>query len=272
VCAVPGDLSDSQLYGVMAYGRSSGSTYKKQSKKQGKQLVILPSAAKPQQSVAVPTTQAVKSGPEPPKERVFAGFKARLIYDSGGTAVSTDVRYSKMERKDLFPTIIMKHAKTGQEVEYRPDHRYHYAYFIKGTDIMVDESEVRFYQVIDGKEKEVEKFQRTHDLKIEKTIPRVDLDAFLPDSYYQIWSDDPASLYKIASDLDRNDKVGVTRLSFGGFKQYYGLIYPTQFGDEFGLTMMLTVGRKKFDHLMPVKAGAAVKAEEKEIKGVLEEI
>ena len=257
----------------MAYGRSSGSSYKKQPKKQGsKQLVILPGAAKPQQSVVVPT-QAVKGrgGQEPPKEKTFAGFKARLIYDSAGTSVSTDVRYSKMERKDLFPRIVMKHAKTGEEVEYRPDQHYRYAYFIKGTDTMVDESEVKFYQVVEGKEHEVEKFQRTHDLKIEKTIPRVDLDAFLPDSYYQIWSDDPGALYKIANDLERNDKVGVSRISFGGFKQYYGLIYPAQFGDEYGLTMMLTVGRKKFDHLMPVKAGTE-KKEEKEIKGVLESI
>ena len=231
----------------------------------------LPGAAKPQQSVLVPAVKASSGKVEAVAERTFAGFKARLIFDSGGTSVSTDVRYAKMERKDLFPKIVMKHAKTGQEVEYRPDQHYRYAYFIKGTNTQVDESEVKFYQVIDGKEQEVEKFQRTHDLKIEKTIPRVDLDAFLPDSYYQVWSDDPASLYKIASDLERNDKVGVTRVSFGGFKQYYGLIYPTQFGDEYGLTMMLTVGRKKFDHLMPVK-GSTVKKEEKEIKGTLEAI
>lgn len=259
----------------MSYGRSSGSSsYRKQTKKKGsKQLVVLPSAAKPpQQPVVVVPTQAAK-GNAPPQQplKMFAGFKARLIYDSAGTSVSTDIRYAKMERKDLFPSIVMRHAKTGQEVEFRPDQHYKFAYFLKGTDTRVDESEVKFYQVADGKESEVEKFQRTHDLKIEKTIPRVDLDAFLPDSYYQLWSDDPAALYKIASDLERNDKVGVTKVSFGGFKQYYGFIYPMQFGDEYGLTMMLTVGRKKFDHLMPVR-GSTEKKEAKEIKGALESI
>ena len=258
----------------MAYGRSSASSYKKPKKgTTTKQLVILPGAAKPQQTVAVPQSKAKggQSQSQGPAARTFAGFKARLVYDSGGVAVSTDIRYAKMERKDLFPSIVMRHAKTGQEVEYRPDQHYKYAYFIKGTDTMVDKSEVKFYQVADGKEKEVEEFQRTHDLKVEKTIPRVDLDAFLPDSYYQLWSDDPASLYKVANDLERNDKVGVTRVSFGGFKQYYGLIYPMQFGDEYGLTMMLTVGRKKFEHLMPVKVGTE-KKEEKEIRGTLEAI
>jgi hypothetical protein len=103
---------------------------------------------------------------------------------------------------------------------------------------------------------EVTPFPRTKILESLKLMDTVVLDEFLIESSYEVWAADPndsPALLKLANYLRKNDKVVVSKHSFGrGFNQNYALLYPVFKDGSFVLVMALTKMRKEYKHLMEI--------------------
>ena len=191
---------------------------------------------------------------------MFAGFKIGLEANVEGLSVQTEVRYQKMDSKevDLAIKIVTRQKSTGKLVKSGFIGQYHKGFMAEdGSE--VPESDVQYFQVLDGKEEPVEKFSRTKTLKILKTIPMSKLDTYLVEDTYEIWSENIPALWKFAEWLDKNDKVAVSKYSFGnGFKESYALIYPHIEDGKFLLVMALTRVNLSYKHIMPIVTESAV--------------
>jgi len=180
---------------------------------------------------ALVTALAEPAPPEAAAAKPFAGFRAKLNFDHGGIAVTTDVRYMRMTDKDIAEKLkIVIRSPTGGLVEHRKIGEYHFAYIEVDTGKEIPASQVRYFQVMpDGSETEVTPFEKTKELTIHKLLDREQLENYLPDSFYEVWGPMPSQLWKIAEYLENNDKVGVCRfVASKGFKDYYGIIYPVK--------------------------------------------
>ncbi len=167
--------------------------------------------------------------------------------------IETDVKFANASLSDEIPEIIMRDGK-GREVVRVPDTKYHYIYCVKGTEPgnennapveIVPEAEIKHYQVVKGKEVEVGKFERTKNIVVDRFMPKIEMDLWQVDSTYEVWADHTHGLYEIAKDLEARDEVGISKLSFGGFKESYALISSVREGDKFVITMSLSQKRKK---------------------------
>ncbi len=89
-----------------------------------------------------------------------------------------------------------------------------------------------------------------------KLLDTVAIDEFLVESQYEVWAKndkDAPGLYRLAEYLRKNDKVIVSKHSFGrGFDENYALIYPIYCENRFVLVMALTKMRKDYKHLMNI--------------------
>jgi hypothetical protein len=227
---------------------------------------------------------------EPPEsKKIFHGFKAKLVYERAGNKqentdpmhLETDIRFSNSDLNDELPEIIMR-DKQGREVVRVPDTKYHYVYAVKGTEPgntanlpleIVPENEILHYQVVNGKEIPVGKFERTKEIVVNRFMPKIEMDMWQLDNTYEIWADHTHGLYEVARDLEQSDEIGISKVSFGGFKESYALISSVREGDRFVITMSLTRQRKRFYHAMPFTEGADdFKEESNKVQGLLEEM
>ncbi|MDG6999041.1 MAG: hypothetical protein JRN15_08000, partial [Nitrososphaerota archaeon] len=173
---------------------------------------------------------------EPPEgKKLFHGFVAKLIYRRQANKqeneppinIETDVRFASASTTDEIPEIIMRDSR-GREVVRVPDTKYHYIYCVKGTEPgnagnlpveIVSENEIQHFQVINGKEVAVGKFERTKNIVVDRFMPKTELDMWQIDSTYEVWADHTHGLYEVAKDLEAKDEVGISKISFGGFRE-----------------------------------------------------
>ena len=99
----------------------------------------------------------------------------------------------------------------------------------KLTDTEIPEDQIRHFQIKDnGAEEEVEPFDRTDVIETVDLIPREQVEDYLPHSYYELFADEPSSLYRISEFLEKNKLAMLSQFAFRGFTAYTALIYPIQ--------------------------------------------
>ena len=203
-----------------------------------------------------------KEGKEKSKARTFSGFKAKLQHSSESLNIDVDVRFSKVKATALDKVKLVH--RVGEVTVYnKPIPQYHWGW-VDEQNKEYPKIQVKHYQVMpDGNEVEVSEFKRTKELKVVKLIPLSDLETFLTESEYEVWAENIAGLYRFAEHLAKTDQMAVTKMSFGGFKESYGLIYPIRKDGKFVLVMALTYQKKEFLHLMPITNGSEVTPETK---------
>ena len=118
---------------------------------------------------------------EKPKKRVFRGFKGILRAKAEGLAIETEVRYAKIDSRDVDLAIKIKSRQrsTEEEVRYTYIGDYHKGYVRLSDGVEVPKDDVEFLQELpDGELVEVEKFIRTKIFEVTDYIPSRDLDNF----------------------------------------------------------------------------------------------
>jgi hypothetical protein len=200
----------------------------------------------------------------------FKGFKGRLILETDKISVKADIRFSKISSdvidRELKKKIVMRDEEGKLVKEVRVDD--------KGNDVsrlskvyknedgkIIPKDKIRYFFVNDdGKEIEVSPFERTKEFVILQLLPISQVKEFLIEGVYEVWAEkdtEIASLYKLAKYLRDTQQVAVTKMSFGGFKEYYAIITPIFKEDKFVLIMNLTRMKVTFKHLMtPVEVTA----------------
>ena len=184
------------------------------------------------------------------KHRTFAGFKIKLKFNTPNLAVECDCRYEKITSAQLdAQRIIIHRSTTGEEVQNKPT-PYHWGWFDQtGKEYTPDQ--IHHYETVNGQESEVASFERTTELEISKLIELTEVDSFLVESEYELWSDNLPALHQFYKHLVDSDKAAVSRLSFGkGFTEYHALISPISREGKWGLIVTLTKMRKQYKHLM----------------------
>lgn len=165
------------------------------------------------------------------------------------------VRYQKItsEAIDEAMNIINKSRKLGVEVNRKLLGDYHYAY-VTDDGQEVPNEDVIYCQVIDGEEREVQKFPKTKVWDITNLVPRDRLWNFLIESFYEIWSE-KNGLWLLAEYLQQQNKLAVCShiVLRKSFKEYYGLIFPVVKEDKYTLVLALTRMNLQFEHLRPAK-------------------
>ena len=188
--------------------------------------------------------------PKERKARVFQGFKIRLKANFESVAVEVECRYEKLTSKALEAKRQIVHKHISGIVVFNKPTPYHWTWMDE-TGKEYPETEIKHYEVIDGKETEVAVFERSKDLTIEKTIPITEVDSFLAESEYELWAENTPALWKLAKYLLDKDLAAIAKFTFGkGFKEYWAVIYPHQREGKWGLVMVLTMMRKTYKHLM----------------------
>jgi len=224
------------------------------------------------QKVVQQLKEKLKKEEKKPAKRRFRGFKAVLRSEAEDLAIQTEIRYAKMDSRDvdIALKVIARSKSTGKLVRYGYIGEYHKGYITEDGE-EVPPSDVQYYQVIGDEEIPVEKFKRTKILDVIKYIPLSKLDRYLIENQYEVWSEDVPALWKLAQWLRKNDKVAVARYSFGNsFKEYYALIYPHIEDGKFVLIMALTRMNLEFKHLMPIRNGTLRKeAPKRTVRNVL---
>lgn len=213
----------------------------------------------------------------------FKGFKGRIILESDSLSIKADIRFSKISSdmidKELRKKIVMRDDKGLLVKEVRIDE--------KGNEIakinkvyknengeIVPKDKIRYFFINDdGEEVEVSPFERTKEFIILQLLPIEQVKEFLIEGVYEIWAEkdtEIASLYKFAKYLRDTQQVAVTKMSFGGFKEYYALITPVFRDGKFVLIMSLTRMKVEFKHLMkPVEVAPTIRRNTQKIKATL---
>ncbi|MEM3506690.1 MAG: hypothetical protein QXT31_03445 [Candidatus Bathyarchaeia archaeon] len=196
------------------------------------------------------------------RKRTFYGFKAKLIVDFPELSIECEVRYEKIDAKEITEKLqIVNENVNGTPVENKYVGLCPKCHEITptkkvwlGSDGKIyNESEVKHFQIINGEKIEVMPFDRTKELKIIKLLPLNELDSFVIESSYEVWSDNPSLLWKFAEYLLKNDKMALTKHTFGKtFLENYALLYPYTKDGKFVIIMALTKMRKQYKHLMPI--------------------
>jgi len=226
------------------------------------------------QRVVQELKEKLKEEAKKPAKRAFKGFKAVLRAETEDLALETEVRYAKMDSKDvdIALKVIAKSRSTGKVVRYGFIGDYHKGYITEDGE-EIPANDVEWYQVLpDGEEAPVQKFERTKAFEILKYIPSNKLDQYFVESKYEIWSENIPALWKLAEWLNKHDMVAVARHSFGNtFVEYYALIYPVIQDGNFVLVMALTRMNIEYKHVMPIMNETIQKpqAPKKTVQGVL---
>ena len=232
------------------------------------------------------------------KKREFKGFKATLVIANADFTYEIPVRYAKMDSRVVdekmnirsisrstkepvqqkYITKVVMITDDGKIVEDTSlkvklaDGReatisaVSKKAWITASGKEVPAEDVMYIQNIDGKDVEVEKFERTKEIVVERFIPIDEIDDFLSEGEYEIWAEEPRHIAKLKSVAEYMKEKGVagfcSHFSFGGFKAYAGIIYPVFKEDGFVFVMRLTRMRKQYKRLMPLE----VKVEERPAK------
>ena len=229
-------------------------------------------------------------------EKRFSSYKARLHFNEGAISIDVPIRWKRMDTKELdnaYP-IIYRNAEgksvrsfyvtsDGKIIQPKGEGA---DFLNEGLDNVVTQNKkyltadgqevlegVRTFQIVEGKEEEVEKLKKSEDFMIFASKPAAEYDEWLEESLYSIWGEKPADCYgisKLAKYLYEKDLMAVIKISIGNsFKEYYGLIKPTfsedpKEGTNFTMTMKITRQRVKFfDQSKMTYTTKAPKIEEK---------
>jgi len=188
-------------------------------------------------------------------KRRFRGWKATLVAQTEEFSVNVPIRYQKITSQsiDEAMNVITKSRSLGVEVKRKLLGEYHYGY-VTDDGVEVPEEDVVYYQIIDGEEREVQKFERTKVFEVTNFVPREKLWNFLLEDFYEVWSE-KNGLWLLADYLQRKNKIAVCShiVLRKSFKEYYGLIFPVVVGEEFTLVMVLTRMNLQYEHLRPIK-------------------
>jgi len=111
--------------------------------------------------------------------------------------------------------------------------------------------DLKYYTCVDGKEVEISPYGRTKSIEVMGLISKNDLNQFLPEAVYEVWSE-TADMWNLAKHLHDNQKVAVAKFSFGKFKESMALIYPVMNGGKYVLAMVLTTTKLTFERWMDV--------------------
>ena len=144
----------------------------------------------------------------------------------------------------------------------------HFGYINQANGQEVPDSDVILCQVKpDGSREEIKPFDASTEVKAEARDKEL-MHQFLPDSYLEIWSDDPKGqedLRQLAWQLLQTGKVAAVKkfVKAKGTKAYIGFLYPVVGDDDtFGLEMMVSENRLERKRWMPA-GPVAVEDDEK---------
>lgn len=189
------------------------------------------------------------------KKRRFRGWKANLVAQTEEFSVNVPIRYQKITSQaiDQAMNIITKSRSLGVEVQRKLLGDYHYGYVTENGE-EVQKEDLAYYQVLDGKEREVQPFDKTKGFDITNFIAKEKLWGFLLENFYEIWSE-KNGLWLLADYLQRQNKLAVCDhiVLRKSFKEYYGLIFPVILEDKYTLVMVLTRMNLQYEHLKPAK-------------------
>jgi hypothetical protein len=206
------------------------------------------------------------------KTRTFAGFIAELKFSDENLTLNIPIRYAKMDLKEIDKAlkIIAKSKTTGKEVQYKYIGETRRAWIdIEGREY--PKEDIEYYQELDNGELiTVSEFQRTKIIEIIKLVPLNKLDEYLIESEYELWTDkNIVGLLRFAKYLSEKDSMAVSKITFGGFKEYYALIYPIFRQEGFVLVMALTRMNKIYKHIMSIKVEEKKEIAKPTVKSVL---
>ena len=109
--------------------------------------------------------------------------------------------------------------------------RYTYK-FIDALGNEVGKEDIRYFAVQpDGTEAEVRPFERTNEIRIpeENWIPSTTIDEFEISNVYELYSTKEEVIRKLYEEAEKRlkqDQIGITTFSFGGFVSYYAFLVP----------------------------------------------
>jgi len=130
------------------------------------------------------------------KRRTFKGYKALLEFEDGGISLSANVRWIKIDSREIDKTIKIYHLTEDGETVEMVENRY-VCDECKSTKIkrtwvtpsgrIVDKKKVRHYQHLDSGELiEVEEFKQTKVFRVVGFMDREKLNLYLIESLYEI--------------------------------------------------------------------------------------
>jgi hypothetical protein len=230
----------------------------------------------------------VESGPrgtegqEKAKKKVSGGNIATLRFTNPSSnppmTLMTQVRHKEIEVEPLLDleSGIQKVGPNGEQVvSRREDH-----YYELNKEIVKEE--IRYVQMIDGKQEPVAKLSMTNVLDITEgrpfdectlvdeseevhkslgtTIPIEDVSRYAPEAIHAAWPKDDTqawSLYKLAEYLEKNRIALFFPYSHGnGFKIHSTTVYPIRFDGQLYLVWSNNRGEMLFKY--PLRANEAM--------------
>ena len=210
------------------------------------------------------------------KQREFAGWKLKLTYRSQAAAVTTDLRYAKVEAEPLIDLesevkklnretlrpVKEKWSKTVVEIDE------------SGQERPIDETLIGYFQEIDGQLTEVSKLERTNEVEVNEedqnctiedkkaygtTIPISQVLEYVTESTYEVWGED-STAKMLAEVLEKEGVALLFPFTFGaGFKIYTATLYPIRIDGNLHLIMNLNTGRRILKHPLTAAAAAVAK-------------
>lgn len=185
-------------------------------------------------------------------KRAFAGFKGLLVGDLEGLHLETEIRFGKLDVPEEFQANVISRDTAGRLVKLTSLFEGKPVQTTKGyvtaetpDPEFVAKEDVRFFQLIEGKEQEVVPFDRTKRFEIFKTVPASKVHEYVLESEYEVWAEDASGLYRLAKILAEKEEAAVTKLSFGGFKESVAFLQPLFVnGTKFVFIMSLTRFKK----------------------------
>ena len=191
--------------------------------------------------------------------------------------INVEVKYKKLKPAVEEPTIIKRtedgrlvktvkvNRATGEVFEIPP--------FFKRT-VAEDGEEVKakdlkhFKLEEDMSEHPCRPFDRTEAITVIQEVPRASVNGnFLVESTYQLFyamgkkpkKGEEAkmefivrSLYEEAERFLKDDLAGIALFSWGGFKQFYGILYPVAKDDQFIWVMNLAFPLPEYQYMMDI--------------------
>ena len=137
--------------------------------------------------------------------------------------------------------------------------RYSYK-FIDALGNEVDKKDIRYFAVQpDGSETEVRPYERTTEIRIPKEnwIPSTTIDEFEISNVYEVYSTKEEVVKKLSEEAEKRlkqDQIGITTFSFGGFQSYYAFLVPYLKNGKFGWLLKLSDRKTQCNYSMDIPA------------------
>lgn len=190
-----------------------------------------------------------------------------------GLVVNAEVRTEKLDEESLgsHPEVVARDAATGLRVEreqydkatgdlLEEGHGYRW---VNGEGDVVDDDDVRYYEVRDGGEREVERHDPTlgrgRTLSAVEWTPLSAIDAFLVTRTYEMWAEDEEDvdqLYELAEHVRASGEAPVLPVVVRpALLRSWGIVTPQFYDATFSLIVRVTRERVRPEHHMPIPGG-----------------